>query len=265
MEPKPPAPVQAPPVAPAPAIPPKPVIPQQEAAAEKAEVKLASKTLKPTPPQAKQPEPTAVIARATAPAVKATNAPPRPTAPAVKPTAVLAQKPTPNVAATAAAKTASETEAREKQIAAAVQRRAQDQQISDAIQRRAAAVHAPASGTEGTGTGGPVSIGSGTGSGGVVEGLEMILYRGQMEKRIKENWVWAGEDLALEVKVQFDITAKGEIQNVRITGSSGNPSYDASAQRAVRAASPLAPPPEKYRDLFVHGVEITFRAQDLQS
>jgi colicin import membrane protein len=93
----------------------------------------------------------------------------------------------------------------------------------------------------------------------------MVLYRGQMERRIKENWVWAGEDLALEVKVQFDVTATGSIQNVRVVGSSGNRSYDASAERAVRAASPLAPPPEKYRDLFVHGVEITFRAQDLQS
>ena len=250
-----------------------PVAPPKPEPAQKAELKLESKTLKPT---VKRPEPTIAQAPATAPAAKPTAvAAPKatavvaqkPTVVSAKPTAVVAQKPTPIAAQTAAAASAREADAREKQIAAAVQRRIQDQKIADAVQRRANATGGgvPAGGAEGTAAGGPISIGQGTGTGGVVEGLDMILYRGQMERRIKENWVWAGDDLALEVKVQFDVTATGEIQNVRVTGSSGNRSYDASAERAVRAASPLAPPPEKYRDLFERGVEITFRPQDLQS
>lgn len=235
---------------PPPVVPPKPAAPKPEAdPAQKADLKLGSKAAKETPPKAKRAEPTAVLAKATvaAPALVA------------KPRAIAAQA--------SATKVASETQAREQQIAVAVQRRVADQQIADAVQRRADAAQqrGAGSGAEGTARGGPLSIGQGTRSGGVVEGLDMILYRGQMERRIKENWVWAGDNLGLEVKVQFDVTETGQIQNVRITVSSGNPSYDASAERAVRAASPLAPPPEKYRDLFVRGVEITFRAQDLQS
>lgn len=280
--PPPPVAAPAPPPPPPPPPAPKREVPKPVAEpAQKAEVKLAGATLKPTVPKAKQPEPTAVLARPTVPAVKATVAVARKaTAAAVVPTAVVAQKPTPIAAQTAVAKAAGEQQARDKQIAAAVQRRTQEQQIADAVQRRtqeqriadaverraqAAARQGPSGGAEGTAAGGPISIGQGAGSGGVMEGLEMVLYRGQMERRIKENWVWAGDDLGLEVKVQFDVTASGEIRNVRVVGSSGNRSYDASAERAVRAANPLAPPPEKYRDLFVHGVEITFRAQDLQS
>jgi colicin import membrane protein len=258
-----PPPAAAPqPVAPKPpvAAPPQRAAPKAAAEPkEKAEVKLANTPVKQPEPKAQQPEPTAVVARATV------------AAPAKAARSVATMVPTP------AAKVASETRAREQQIAAAVQRRAQeqqiaaavqrrahDQQIADAVQRRAEAAGERTAARGETG-GGPVSLGEGTGTGGVVEGLDLILYRGQMERRIKENWVWAGDDPALEVKIQFDITATGHIQNVRVTGSSGNPSYDASAERAVRAASPMAPPPEKYRELFVHGVEITFRAQDLRS
>lgn len=162
---------------------------------------------------------------------------------------------------------ASPSRSLDQQIAAAVERRKLEQQIAEAVDRRAKALQEGSGSGRvgGAGPGAPVSLGQGGGAGGVVEGLEMILYRGQLERRIKESWVWAGEDPSLEAKVLFEITDTGEVVNVRTVSSSGNASYDASAERAVRAASPLPPPPEKYRSLFVHGVEITFRAQDLRS
>ncbi len=45
---------------------------------------------------------------------------------------------------------------------------------------------------------------------------------------------------------------------------SGDPSYDASVERAVKRASPLGPPPVAYRKDFAD-VELTFRPADLAS
>jgi len=51
--------------------------------------------------------------------------------------------------------------------------------------------------------------------------------------------------------------------DVRITKSSGDKSYDASVERAVRALNPLPPPPETYRKQF-SDVEFTFTPESLQ-
>ena len=95
-------------------------------------------------------------------------------------------------------------------------------------------------------------------------GAEYILYFTHMIERIKAAWAWAGAGRSLKAKVQFNITPAGDIVNVRIVEPSGDPSYDASVERAVRAANPLDPPPEKYRSEFA-SVELTFEPEDLRS
>jgi len=163
---------------------------------------------------------------------------------------------------------------RNKAIAAAVQRRAAgpgapaetsnaiDQRIAAAVQRRATAVGA-GSGQAAPSSGGPVSSGPGFGAGGKQADLQYVLYQGRMLERIKKAWAWAGADPSLRVVVRFNINPDGEIRNVRTIEPSGDASYDASAERAVHAASPLDPVPERLHEDFAV-IELTFQPSDLE-
>ena len=164
-----------------------------------------------------------------------------------------AAKSEPKPADAKAAKEAAAAQARDDRIAAAIKRVEQQ------------------SGERGGGSGsksdaqpgGPISVGPGEGAGGSVKGVQYLLYYNQMINRIRQSWAWAGRNEALEALVRFNVTETGEVFNVRITRPSGDASYDASVERAVRAASPLAPPPEAYRKEF-GDVELTFRPPELQ-
>jgi TonB family protein len=109
-----------------------------------------------------------------------------------------------------------------------------------------------------------VGIGPGAGGAGKVRGLEFLLYYNQMIARIRGAWAWAGGKPNLVVKVRFRILDDGSIADLRVTEPSGDASYDASVTRAVRAVSPLAPPPAAYRNDFAD-VELTFQPSDLQA
>lgn len=111
--------------------------------------------------------------------------------------------------------------------------------------------------------GGPISVGPGEGAGGQAVGVDYVLYLGQLERRIKENWAWAGENDSLEAVVGFSIAESGDITNVRILRVSGDRGFDLSVERAVKAISPMPPPPEAYRTQF-SDVEYTFNAKSLQ-
>ena len=200
--------------------------------------------------------------------VKKAEAPP-PTVAAAPPTPQARAAPSPKVVAKAepakpapapspkvdvkAAKEAAAAKQRDERIAAAVKRVEQQ------------------TGTRGGGTGskpgeqpgGPISVGPGEGAGGAVRGVEYLLYRNQLENKIKQNWAWAGRERSLEAAVHFSITDSGEIVDIRITKSSGDASYDRSVERAVRAANPLAAPPAAYRKEF-GDVEYTFTPESLQ-
>ena len=52
----------------------------------------------------------------------------------------------------------------------------------------------------------------------------------------------------LEVTIAFEILRDGDVGNVRIASSSGVPSLDRSALRAVVDASPLPPLPSSWRE-----------------
>jgi TolA protein len=165
---------------------------------------------------------------------------------------------------------------RDEQIAAAIQRRAEeaggdsdskkadkgdvDRRIAAAVQRRAMDAARAAAGI-GSSDSSVASVGPGAGVGGVVRGIEYLMYRNRMESRIKAAWAWAGADRSLRAVVRFNVTAEGKIVNVTTVQSSGDTSYDASVERAIRAADPLGPPPEQYRDEF-STVELEFRAED---
>lgn len=111
---------------------------------------------------------------------------------------------------------------------------------------------------------GPAGIGGeGPGGGGTVRGLEFVVYYNQMLNRIKERWAWVGTRGDLRVTVQFSILPSGEITNIRLTERSGDQTFDASVERAVKGAGPLPPPPEAYRSDFAD-VELKFRPADLQ-
>jgi colicin import membrane protein len=165
---------------------------------------------------------------------------------------------------------------RDKQIAAAIQRRAEaagadskpekdakdevDRRIAAAVQRRTMDAARTASGIGSSGST-VAGVGPGSGVGGAVRGIEYVMYRNRMESRIKAAWAWAGADHSLRAVVRFNVTEEGKIINVKTVQSSGDASYDASVERAIRAADPLGPPPEQYRNEF-GTVELEFRAED---
>ncbi|GIW44124.1 MAG: hypothetical protein KatS3mg077_1406 [Candidatus Binatia bacterium] len=116
---------------------------------------------------------------------------------------------------------------------------------------------------KGVAAGGPLSVGPGEGAGGQVMSIDYVLYLGQLERKLKENWAWAGTNDALEAVVGFSILPDGKVVNVRIIKSSGDRSFDLSVERTVRALDPLPPPPEAYRELF-GDVQYTFNAKSMQ-
>ncbi len=131
-------------------------------------------------------------------------------------------------------------------------RRLKDRRIGDALAtaRERARLRREARVAKGTGTGG------GTG-GGIVRDREFVIYWNEMLGRIKERWTWIGKRTDLEVTVGFGVRANGEIFGLKLLKSSGDPSYDESVVRAVRASS-LPPPPARYARDFGN-VEIEFR------
>jgi colicin import membrane protein len=225
------------------------------------------------PPKKEAPKPAdekaVAIAAATQPKPAQPTATPVVQAKAVAPPATAEAKPTtkakPSPAAVAAAvkptakKEAGPPTPTKEELAAS----ARDQQIAKAIAR--VQQEGKGGGTDKEGKekgGGPISLGAGHGpGGGVVMGIEYLIYRNQLESRLKQSWAWAGNH-QLEAVVRFRIAADGQIFDVRITRSSGDSAYDESVLRAVRAINPLSPPPEAYRKEF-SDVEYTFTPENM--
>ena len=235
--------------------------PKAEVRPKEDEMALAEKAKQPSPPPAPtaaKPQPSPQAQPPPSPKVVAKVEPPKPEPPHPKVDAKAAAeaKKAADAKVAADAKTA-------KEAAAAKQR---DEQIAAAIRHVE-----QRTGVRGGGTGnkpadqpgGPISVGPGEGAGGTIKGVEYLLYYNQLLTRIKQSWAWAGTDRALEAVVRFNVTENGEVVNVRITQASGDASYDASVERAVRAVNPLPPPPETYRKEF-SDVELTFSPEQMQ-
>jgi len=98
---------------------------------------------------------------------------------------------------------------------------------------------------------GPIGAGGeGKGGGGQLVGLEFLAYRQQVINTIKAKWTNVIGRPGLIVSIRFQIAPDGEVSDIRVAQSSGNPAYDASALRAVQHASPLPPLPTRYVNEF---------------
>ncbi len=102
----------------------------------------------------------------------------------------------------------------------------------------------------GRGGGNGVSIGAGSG------GLGDSWYARVVESRISQNWIRPPEGVRCDIVYSFYIALNGSIYNIKLVKSSGNPELDGTAERAIRASSPLAEPPPEFR-----GREIQFVAE----
>lgn len=75
-------------------------------------------------------------------------------------------------------------------------------------------------------------------------------YVRAMRQRISENWlqsmVNASVPAGRRVTLTFDILRSGQIDTLRIAESSGDPSLDQSAERAIQRSNPLAALPTSY-------------------
>lgn len=111
------------------------------------------------------------------------------------------------------------------------------------------------------GTVGAGGVGVGTGT---PFGNRFGAYADLLRRRISEKWRTNDVDAlvrqAKPATVNFDILRNGEVRNVRIVESSGIPTLDFSARRAVLEASPLPELPREFERSSAN-VEFTFQLQ----
>jgi protein TonB len=106
----------------------------------------------------------------------------------------------------------------------------------------------------------PTGAGSaGVGFGDGVFGEKYGYYVDAMTRRISQNWLQSLVDSRIQraprVYLSFQIARDGTISNVEVKQSSGIPTLDRSAQRAILASNPLQPLPGDYRG---SAVDVTF-------
>jgi len=115
-----------------------------------------------------------------------------------------------------------------------------------------------------TGTGMGVGSDKG-GSGGMLQDPGFVMYYQDVQDRIRRAWSYAGGSPDLTATVTFGINPDGSLNSLKVTSSSRDPAFDDSVARAIRAAAPFGPPPEKYRNAFAGGVPAIFKLSELQS
>jgi len=108
------------------------------------------------------------------------------------------------------------------------------------------------SGGSGGGFGGGTGVSIGPGSGGFGDSW----YARAVESRISSNWIYPPEGVRVEMIFSFYILSNGTIAGIKLEKSSGNTEIDRTAERAIKASNPLAPPPPEFR-----GRPIQFVAQ----
>ncbi len=92
-----------------------------------------------------------------------------------------------------------------------------------------------------TGSGIGVSIGLGTGE------HAGHWYARLVAGRISDNWTKPAPGVRVEMIYSFYIARDGSIYRIESEKSSGNPLMDRTAERAIKASSPLTAPPEEFR------------------
>jgi protein TonB len=72
-------------------------------------------------------------------------------------------------------------------------------------------------------------------------------YARAVETRISSNWIRPPEGIRVDAIFSFFIASNGSIYEIKKEKSSGNDALDLTAERAIRASNPLAPPPPEMR------------------
>jgi protein TonB len=177
----------------------------------------------------------------------------------------LASKPRPTAAAPAPRPTAAATAVPRPQPTAPNRSRASDKAMA-APKPAATPVPTEAAEPEATGTGsGAGSIGGssgglslGEGDGGQVAGVpadfHFTYYIERMLALIESRWYKPAVAAGTRARVRFRIQRDGRLDTIEIEESSGHPSFDRAALRALYASNPLPPLPPAYTQpsLTVH-------------
>jgi TonB family protein len=79
-------------------------------------------------------------------------------------------------------------------------------------------------------------------------------YIAGVKRRVKMFWA-APSVAGANTVLKFTINSKGEVLNVQVARSSGDPKVDEAATQAIFAASPFAPLPQGYKG---NRIEINF-------
>jgi TonB family protein len=110
-----------------------------------------------------------------------------------------------------------------------------------------------------------MGVGSGTGSAGMLQDPGFVMYYQDVQDRIKKAFSFAGGSPDLSATVTFGINPDGTLNSLKVSQRSGDPAFDDSVARAIRAAAPFGPPPEKYREAFAGGVPAIFKLSELEA
>lgn len=103
------------------------------------------------------------------------------------------------------------------------------------------------SGGSGGGAGGGIGVSIGTGSGGI----ESHWYARTVERRISESWTRPPEGFRVDIVFKFYIDAYGSIQGIEKQKGSENPELDYMAERAIRTARNIPPPPAELQGRLI--------------
>ena len=96
--------------------------------------------------------------------------------------------------------------------------------------------------------------------GGEQKPPEFFAFMQTVKDAVRQQWRWYDSRAVLVVEVEMQIAKNGVILGQRIVRGSGNDEYDDSVYRAIKAASPLPPPPASvYRDFQL--VRVIFDAR----
>jgi colicin import membrane protein len=86
-------------------------------------------------------------------------------------------------------------------------------------------------------------------------------YIGKIQAKVRGNWILPqdlqGNPEAIFLVIQLPT---GEVLNIKLLKSSGNPAYDTAVERAILKSSPLPLPSD--RSLFDRELKLTFRPRD---
>lgn len=82
-------------------------------------------------------------------------------------------------------------------------------------------------------------------------------YMAELQRRVKGNWVPPEQGNPRRSVLRFRISRNGEISNLRVGKTSGNPDTDAAAMNAVCRAAPFRALPAAYKQQYI-AIQFTF-------